>query len=274
MSLNSDEISKTLLESFDYNVIKIPESEKKEADFLVSLENCNDIALIEAKMIIDDTDEYIKKDTALKNGEVYEYKAKLGINNKISKITSNAKQQLISSSDKKHQYKLILYVVSGINPHTKAEQILDTIYGRTRILISKQHITKDCFYFRPSKFYTYKDTLDGVIIAEQDLVNKNKFNLILCLNSFSKNFNKLTSSCLIRPFQEAIINPIDKEKNNEIFIPDSNVFRKLNDIEKSFENSMYNPTIQHINEKYQLNDFLIAIDWNTPLYITEEQIKS
>jgi hypothetical protein len=260
VNLNSDEISKVLLESFNYQVKKIPESAKKEADFLVTLENCSDIALIEAKMVIDDKKEYIKKDVTLKNGEIYSYDAKLGINNKISKITSNAKRQLISSSDKEHKYKLIFYVVSGINPHTKAEQIIDTLYGRTRILIRSKNIIKDCFYFRSSKFYSYKDTLDGAIIAEQDLIDKNKFNLILCLNSFSQNFDKIKLSCLIKPFGEAVINPIDKEQSGEIFIPDNDISRSVNGLGKNLENSNYNHIISHINEKYDLNDFLIAID--------------
>ena len=253
---------------------KIPEAKKKEADFIVTLENCKDIALVEAKMLVDDKREYIKKDATLKNGEIYFYDAKLGINNKVSKITSNAKRQLISSSDKEHKYKLIFYVVSGINPQTKAEQIIDTLYGRTRILISSKNITKDCFYFRPSKFYSYKDILDGAIIAEQDLVNKNKFNLCLCLNSLSQNFDSIKSSCLIKPFGEAVINPIDKELNDEIFIPDNGISRNVNGIGKNLENSNYNPIISHLNEKYHLDDFLIAIDWNTPLYISEEHIES
>lgn len=274
MNLSSDEISKILLESFNYNVKKIPESEKKEADFLVTLEKCNDIVLVEAKMITDDKKEYIKKDTTLKNGDIYFYDAKLGINNKISKITSNAKRQLISSSDKEHKYKLIFYVVSGINPQTKAEQIIDTLYGRTRILISSEKVTKDCFYFRPSKFYSYKNTIDGAIIAEQDLVNKNKFNLILYLNSLSQNFDSIKSSCLIKPFGEAVINPIDKERCGEIFIPDNDIPRNVDGIGKILENSNYNHILRHINEKYNLNDYLIACDWNTPLYILEEHIES
>jgi len=209
MELNSDVISKKLLESFNYNVKKIPETKQQEADFLITLNGCNDTALIEAKVITDDKKEYLKKDKTLKDGNVYVYKADLGINNKISKITSKAKRQLLSSSENnKHKYKLILYVVSGINPPTKSEQIIDTLYGRTRILIGSKNTTKDCYYFRPSKFFSYKNILDGAIIATEDLINKNKFNLIFCLNSYSKNFNTLKSSCLIKPFNQAILDPI------------------------------------------------------------------
>ena len=109
MDLNSDSISKKLLESFGYSVCKIPESNKQEADFTVSIKDCNGCMLIEAKLITDDKKTYIKKEETLKSGNVYSHDAKLGINSKISKITSKAKNQLLSSADKTHTYKLIFY---------------------------------------------------------------------------------------------------------------------------------------------------------------------
>ena len=155
MDINSDQLSKKLLESFNYLVEKIPESDKQEADFIVSIENCNDIALIEAKVLTDDKKEFNKKKVYLDNEKVYSYNSKLGNNNKVSKITSKAKNQLISSSNKKHNFKLIFYIALGINPDSKTDQIIDTIYGRTRLLISdNNNTTKECFYFRVTKTST------------------------------------------------------------------------------------------------------------------------
>ena len=259
----SDIYAKKFLENLGYQVDKISESNNEEADFLVQIKDCEDIAIIEAKLKTDDKKEFQKREEKLSKGEVYILEAELGIDNNISKISSKAKKQLLSSGEKyKHDYKILLLIADGINPNIKFEQMIDTIYGRTRIFKAKENTTIDCYYYRDSIFYKRKE-IDAIIVISNSNISDPY--ATLCLNNYSTNYEKIKKSCFIQYFRlnKAVIDPIEAEKNKQIFIPDKNAPRNINSLEKMLP-STFNPLLYHLQQKYSTG-ILHPIDWKTPV---------
>lgn len=269
----STKLSEDILVALNFTVEKIQESEKKEADFIISSKKCNDNALIEAKLITDDKKEIISREDILTNGGIHTYSAKQGNNNKVSKAISQAKRQLHSSSDKQHKFKLVFFVASGINPPIKAEQIYNTLYGRTEIIVDQKRI--ECFYYRTSKFYSYQDYVDGAIIAIEDMVNQNIFSLKFCLNTYSKKYEDLKNSCIVSPFTN-IIDPLILEQQGNAFIPDDNISRSYTEFEELSPTSINNHMVKHLQEKYKIpeNVLIFAADWNTPTITSAQKLES
>lgn len=256
----SDKYANNILKKLGYQIKKIPESNKNEADFLVTKENCTDIAIIEAKLKTDDEKVLKKREKELLENNIFTYNAKLGNDTNIFKISSKAKKQLLSSGkDYNHNFKILLFITDGINPDTKYEQIMDSLYGKTRLIDVNTSKLTDCYYYRDSIFYRRKE-IDAVILVSNTKLEHPYAQL--CLNTYSKEYINLKDSCFIKPFGKAVIDPIELEKQNKIFIPDDNINRKLNDLEKMLP-STYNHLLTHIQKKYSTG-ILHTIDWNTP----------
>ena len=243
-----------MLAGLGYIVKKIPESEKKEADFLLCYQGVT--ALLEAKLKEDDLGVVKEREEALSAGEVSVVEAKLGFNNNLSKIIDNANRQLFSSSDKPHDFKIISFIASGINQKTKADQFKDTIYGSTLILLNGTS-TKTCYFFRESAFYKRKG-VDAAIVGH--IIN-DEIILELCLNPYSLNYKNLKESVFLKPFNRAVIDPIKLEEQGLAYIPDADIERKLSPLHKL--SPMYNPIIQNLQKKYNLG-FITPVDFNSP----------
>ena len=256
----SDQYAKVFLEQLGYQVNKIPESNKKEADFLVKFKDCHDIAIIESKLKTDDRKILQNREERLSRGEAFVLEEKLGNNSKISKISSTGKKQLLSSGNNyKHDYKILLFIADGINPDTKFEQIIDTIYGRTRILKMLESETIPCYYYRDSIFYKRKE-IDATIVISNSNIKPTY--ATLCLNNHSNNYDDIKDSCFVGSFKNAIIDPIEEEKNNLAFIPDNDAPRKINMLEQMLP-SPFNPLLQHLQKKYSTG-LLHKLDWRIP----------
>ncbi|MDQ7089732.1 MAG: hypothetical protein Q9M50_03695 [Methylococcales bacterium] len=249
----SDEIAHKMLIKLGYVVEKIPESEKEEADFLVKYQGST--ALLEAKLKKDDPSIVKKREASLSAGKVSVVEAKLGINSNLSKIIDKANSQLLSSSDKPHDFKIVSFIASGINEKTKTDQFKDTIYGST--LVSNGNNTKTCYFFRDSAFYK-RNNIDAAIVG---YVFNNEIILELCLNPYSLNYNSLKESVFLEPFKGAVIDPLKLENKGLAYIPDHNIDRKLNEFQKNIPS--HNPILIHLQEKYKTG-FLINIDWDSP----------
>lgn len=254
--MNSDFLAREYLEGLGYQVEVIPTSDhvrKKEADFIVIYDD--HIAIVEAKLKEDDQKIAKEKERTLASGEVSIVEGKLGRNETISGVIRAAAKQLSSSSDKKHDFKIISFVATGSNERTKADQFKDTIYGSTSIIHGSTY--KPCYFYRNSDFFRRK-IIDGAIVG---YTFNGKIRLELCLNPYSKNYEKLKSSSFIEPFKTAIIDPIELEKQGLAYIPDEGIARELNSIH--LLSPMCNPILAHLKEKYKTG-FLIAADFDSP----------
>jgi len=250
----SDDIAFYSLEKLGYQVDIIPASDKKEADFIVKYKD--NIALVEAKLK-EDSDETIENRVAdLSTKRVSIVDSKLGRNETYSGIIRSASKQL-SSSDKQHDFKVLLFTVSGINTESKKDQLKDTIYGST--LIIEGNKSKVCYFFRNSDFYR-RTNIDAIIIGVWDIQSKQIY-FELCLNPYAKNYQLLKVSNFIEPFGQAIIDPIELERKGLAYIPDCDIERNLTELQKL--SPMYNPILQHLQEKYKTG-YLINVDLNAP----------
>lgn len=254
--MNSDCIAHEYLEGLGYQVEVIPTSDhdrKKEADFIVSYDG--HIAIVEAKLKEDDQKIAEEKERTLASGEVSIVEGKLGRNETISGVIRTAAKQLSSSSDKKHDFKIISFVATGSNEKTKAGQFKDTIYGSTSIIHGSTY--KPCYFYRNSDFFRRR-IIDGAIVG---YIFNREIYLELCLNPYSNNYEKLKSSSFIKPFKTAIIDPIELERQGLAYIPDEGIERKLSSLH--LLSPMCNPILAHLREKYRTG-FLIAADFNSP----------
>lgn len=254
--MDSDNIAKKLLLDLGYTVEVIPTSDnkqKKEADFLISYDNI--VAIVEAKLKEDDPEVAKEKEAKLASGHVSVVEGKLGRNETISGIIGKAKIQIESSSDKKHDYKIISFIASGSNAKTKADQFKDTIYGSTSII--EGNTQKPCYFYRHADFFR-KKIIDAAIVTH---ITNNEMIIQLCLNPYSSNYKSLKSSNFITPFGKAVIDPFELERQGLAYIPDPEIERKLNDFHKL--SPLYNPILLHLTEKYNTG-FLIAADFNSP----------
>ena len=254
--MKSDHLSRRCLEELGYTVNPIPTSDydqKKEADFIVRYHD--QTSIVEAKIKEDGPKEEEKKQNTLASDQVSVVEGKLGRNETISHILRSATKQLESSSDKKHDFKIIFFLATGSNAKTKADQCKDTIYGSTSIIHGNTQ--KPCYFYRNSDFYRRK-TVDGAIIGH---LNHNSISLELCLNPYSNNYIKLKVSRFIEPFGNAVIDPWEIERQGGAYIPDDEVNRKLEGVQ--LLSPMHNPILNHLREKYGTG-FLIAADFDSP----------
>jgi len=263
--MKSDDMGRFFLEQLGFSVESIPTSDKKEADFLVKIENVN--ALIEVKLKVDNPKLLEKKEATLKNGEVFVVEEKLGRNETLSGIIKKASSQL-KSSDKKHDFKILLFITSGITAKTKSEQFKDTIYGSTQIfeVEKKSKLLKTCYFFRNSDFYRRKSIDAAIIIC----VTQDKAAIELCLNTYSDRYELLKSSAFMKPFGEAVVDPIEREKNGNAYILNGDVERRKTDFEEHF--SSYDPVLIYLAKKYNTG-LLHKVDFDCPSFITQYESK-
>ncbi len=261
--MKSDDIAITVLNNLGFGVEVIPTSDaeqKKEADFLVKYKN--HVAIVEAKLKEDDAVVLEQREKRLQAGKVSIVDSSLGRNETYSSLIKNAKTQLESSSDKKHDFKIAFFIITGINPVAKRDQLKDTIYGSTLILEAGNKPSKRCFFYRNSDFYRRKG-IDAMIIGtsydfyeDTDLVE-----IELCLNPYGVNYHKLKESAFLEPFGSSITDPMELERNGLAYIPDAEIHRNLSALEGLCQ--MNNPILSHLQEKYD-TDYIFQIDFDSP----------
>lgn len=252
----SDEIGFALLKKLGFNVQKIDESDKKEADFIANYKGVK--IIVEAKLKTDSVSDIKSKQEQLVKNGISIIDNKEGYNNTYAGIIrKSSKQSESSSENNKHSFKINLLIGKGINAKTKATVFHDTLYGCTSIIIGNKE--KKCYFFSYSEFIK-NDSLDGSIISYFDYAEPIK--TIFCINPYSKNYNELKKSKILELFKNSIIDPLELEQKGLIYIVDKNINRKLTDIEKSFP--MYNPILNHIKHKYKIDDYIVSGNFNSP----------
>lgn len=255
----SDVLAEKCLLQLGYGVQIIPESQtqgKKEADFLITYNKYT--AIVEAKLKVDDKEKISDREQALNSNLSYSSDHKLGRDRGLSRITEDATRQLNSSSDKKHDFKIILFLADCINSRVVSEQFIDTIYGRTRVIELEKKTEKDCYFYRNGEFYSKKTILDASIVG---YVDNDRFISRLCLNPYSSNYDLLKKSGFCNPFKGDVIDPKELEEKQLAYIPDETIDRKENDFTKCF--SLYDPVLQHLANKYKTTQLAMA-DFNSP----------
>lgn len=216
--------TRALLQHWGIHVDEIPTSdleEKKEADFLATFGSTR--VLIEEKTKEDDPDYLAHRASELERGDVHGLTLPISRNETISGIVRSASKQLKSSSNLPHDFRLMWFTATGVTARGKYEQFMATLYGRTNILEMNASGYRRCYFFRNADFFRRASVIDGAVAAYTDGTS---ISTKLCLNPLSTRYAKLKASEVMKPFNEAIEDPIEMEKSESAFILDAAIDRK------------------------------------------------
>ena len=218
--MKSEDFVKLQLIDWGFNVHKIDETDDKTPDFSVTLDTEN--YLIEVKEKEDSNENKDILDN-LKEGKVQNFTIELTESGSVSRILKKGQKQLNTYSDEKDIFRILWFVCTGIHLNSQIEIIKQSLYDTVPLwdLNNKlfQETVPTCYFFgNNSKFFKYKNELDGVIVGTYE---EGK----LCLNPFSPRYEKLKSSTLLKKFAEGFIDPENEEKLKRGIIVDGLIDR-------------------------------------------------
>ena len=215
--------TRALLQHWAVRVDDIPTSdveEKKEADFLATFGSTR--VLIEEKTKEDDPNYLALRASELESGEVHGTTLPIRRDETISGIVRKASMQLKSSSNIPHDFRLLWFTATGVTARGKYEQFMATLYGRTNILEMNASGYRRCYFFRNADFFRRAAIIDGAVAAHTNGIS---ISAKFCLNPLSPRYEQLKSSEVLKPFNEAVEDPIEMEKSESAFILDSAIDR-------------------------------------------------
>ena len=140
-------------------------------------------------MKFDDPATQAARNAALAAGQVHGATIPLTHNNRISGIVRKAAGQLSSTGiDVQHHLKILWFTGVDFNGEAKHYQFMSTLYGSTRIFELDQRQLRECYFFRNSDFFRYREQLDGAVAA---YLSGDAVTMKLCLNPYSPNWQAL-----------------------------------------------------------------------------------
>lgn len=231
-------IAKQVLEeAWGAKVRVLPTSSKDECDLLADFEGVR--LLVEEKTKFDDPLEQQKREATLAAGEVHGSVLPLRHNNRLSGIVRKATKQLSSTaSDIDHQFRIVWFTGVGFHAEAKHYQFISTLYGSTRIFELNKPKMRECYFFRNSDFFRYRDSLDGAVAA---FLKGDNLTVKLCLNPYSNSWEGLRDSPFAANFKLGLIDPVAEEAAGESYIADT-------DLPRTNEQTI----IRFLEEKYGL----------------------
>ncbi|MCL4271553.1 MAG: hypothetical protein KJZ72_18490, partial [Anaerolineales bacterium] len=188
-----------------YEINKIPESNEQSPDFLITDETSK--YLLELKTKFPSEDEIDERRQILSSGEIHNIDEIITFQKGLSKIISNAKNQLKNYSRGENILRLVWLLSAGHLSEPRLDQFETTLYGSTYL-----HTTEwygNCYFFYNSDFFKYRNVLDAAIVST---TTKGK----LLLNPLSPRYVRMKNSSLIKHFRDSsIIDPIELEKEGK-----------------------------------------------------------
>lgn len=214
-------ITAQVLEAWGATAKPLPTSSKEESDWLAVLGGCH--LLIEEKTKFDDPVSRKARNEALAAGQVHGATLPLTHNNKISGIVRKAASQLSSTgSDVAHDLRILWFTGLEFDGEAKHFQLMETLYGSTRIFELDHPKMKQCYFFRNGDFFRYREHLDGAVAA---YLNGDTVTMKLCLNPYSPNWMALRDSPYAKQFKLGLIDPVAEEAAGEAYIADTDIPR-------------------------------------------------
>lgn len=214
-------IAEQVLAAWGAKAEPLPTSTKEESDWLAELDGCR--LLIEEKMKFENPATQAARSNALATGQVHGAIIPLSHNNRISGIVRKAAGQLSSTGiDVQHDLRILWFTGVDFNGEAKHYQFMSTLYGSTRIFELDQPQMRECYFFRNSDFFRYREQLDGAVAA---FLNGDTVTMKLCLNPYSSNWQALRDSPYAKQFKLGLIDPIAEEAAGEAYISDTDIPR-------------------------------------------------
>jgi hypothetical protein len=200
---------------------EIPTSSSEESDWLAELQGFR--LLVEEKEKYESPDSQQEREAALRSGGVHGNTAPLTQSNRLSGIVRKASKQLSSTASRiQHDARIIWLTGVGFDGEAKHYQFMATLYGSTKIFELDKKGLRECYYFRNSDFYRYREKLDGAVAA---IATGDKVTMKLCLNTYSPRYQALKLSPFAAQFPDGLIDPLADEYAGHAFIADTDIDR-------------------------------------------------
>lgn len=205
---------------------KIPESDEKTPDFLIS-DEVN--ILVELKEKNDSTEAEGHRETAFSQNKLFEHTSILSYRNRLSGIIGSAAAQLKAQKEKTNSdFCFVFVVMNGISPNAQFSQFASTLYGKKNIFDANDvERSKECYYFTHSEFYKYSDIIDGAFLVLNGYME-------LLINDKSPRYEEVINSKFVSRFSGCIIDPKFLAENDVIFYADTDLSRKDEDAVKAY----------------------------------------
>lgn len=209
------------LENEGFQVVRIPSSSKRRADYRVSDDQHN--YLLEVKRKEDNPDRIARfLQDFLDKGEAI-WREPGGHTNLMASIIRDAAEQLESTPTVQGEFKLIWFAAWGESPELQMDQFRSTLFGEVRILISEPQQEPrqiPCFYYAMNEFYKLPH-IDGAIASSPARGG-------LYINTFSPRARALKQTKLFRMFERigAVCDPTALEAGGDALIFDLDTNRR------------------------------------------------
>lgn len=248
--MNLEDKVKQFFMDFGLNARKIPESHEKSPDFEIK----DDLSiLVEVKEKFDDEKLKQKIDTCLAQSGLYEGSETFEGQRRYKSIFNNAVNQLQIQKEKTNSDLCFIFIVmSGHSQKSQREQTFASLYG-SRSIVPNGDVAKHCLYMTYSDFFKHKDTLDGVFVIYNGVIN-------LLINDKSPNYAMATNSAFVNKFKKFVFDPIKQELEGYVYYCDSEipranenelqdyVFSKYEIPERSFVHDFQNYIVHSVGE--------------------------
>jgi hypothetical protein len=233
--MNYELIVQHFFESLGYRVDKIAVDDQEMPDFSILDETSSYV--LELKTKFPSKDEVEAREKRLGSGEIHNIHESIIRKNRLSGIIKKAKNQL-----GRYRGKEILHIVwllaTGHLAEPRAHQFESTLYGSSILIDGANKRTVECFFFHNSDFFRYREILDGAIVSTESVLK-------LLLNPLSPRYGQMKISSLSRYLREAVVDPIELEKNGKAFFVDS-------EIDRSDKEAI----LGYLREKYKSDDIV------------------
>jgi hypothetical protein len=214
-------VATQVLEAWGAKVISLPASSQEGCDLFAEMDGVR--LLVEEKTKFDDPAAVLARSEALASGSVHGSTLPLRGNNRISGIVRKASKQLSSTgAQMPHDLRVVWFTGVGFDAQAKHFQFISTLYGSTRIFEIERPGMRECYFFRNSDFYRYRDHLDGAVAA---YVEGQTVTVKLCLNPYAEAWEALRDSPYARRFKVGLIDPVAEEAAGHAYIADSDMPR-------------------------------------------------
>ncbi len=198
-----------------------PTSSKEETDWLVELDGFR--LLVEEKDKLENPAHTQARADDLRAGRVHGTSVPVGPSNRISGVIRKATRQLHSTgATVQHDARIIWITAVGFDAEAKHLQFMATLYGSTSIFELDKPQMKECYFFRNSDFYRYRDFLDGAVAAK---LQGDTLTMNLCLNPYGLKWRALGDSPFAKQFKTGLVDPIAQEKAGKAYIADTDLPR-------------------------------------------------
>jgi hypothetical protein len=216
-----DSVAAQVFAAWSANAQKLPTSTQEETDWLVELGGFR--LLVEEKEKLEDPSRTQARVNDLHAGRVHGTTMPVSHNNRISGIVRKATRQLQSTGgDLAHDARIIWFTGVGFDGEAKHLQFMATLYGSTNIIEIDKKYMKECYFFRNSDFFRYKDSLDGAVAA---YLHGDQVTMKLCLNPYAANWTQLRDSPIAKQFKTGLVNPVAEEAAGEAYMANTDLPR-------------------------------------------------